>query len=184
MKNLFFVLLLVIVSCSSEEVLQNEENLTFEDVEVLFEMESPFSESSKASILETYGSVNTYYQFSRERLEIIKSSVNSYNEWSSKRAQYKVTLYSYTEDMLNDVECFDHEYILDAAENDGIELPYSDRAGASPSCVGLQQDGLDVDQSDQSFLDQYQIDSMWVLLCVAYPRSDCTIQTHMEEELF
>ena len=96
---------------------------------------------------------------------------------------FKVTIISEREGENLTIEVSDDEYILDAAEDQGIDVPYSCRTGACSTCVGKISCGK-VAQPDQSFLDDKQLEEGYFLPCVAFPTSDLTIITHAEEELY
>ena len=96
---------------------------------------------------------------------------------------YKVRLLNEAKKLDVTIDCASDKFILEAAEDNNIELPYSCRAGSCSTCLGKVQSGS-VEQSDQTFLDEDQVGAGFVLTCVAYPTANSTILTNEEENLY
>lgn len=98
-------------------------------------------------------------------------------------AKYQVRLMNTAHNLDVTIDCADDKFILEAAEDNNVELPYSCRAGSCSTCLGKVVTGS-IDQPDQTFLDDEQMANGFVLTCVAYPTSNVTIVTHEEENLY
>ncbi len=69
--------------------------------------------------------------------------------------------------------------LLETLEDHGVSLPYGCRYGGCISCAAKLLDGA-VDQSAGVALNGRQLDAGYVLLCVARPLSDCTLDVGVE----
>ena len=77
----------------------------------------------------------------------------------------------------------DDQYIIDMAEDAGIRLPSGCKQGECSACVAKLISGK-VDQSEQKFLRPSEVQAGYVVTCVTYPLSNCTLETHQEQILY
>jgi ferredoxin len=78
-----------------------------------------------------------------------------------------------------EIEVYGDESILEAAEDQGEVLPYGCRYGGCITCAAKLISG-EVDQSEGVALKPDQLAEGYVLLCVARPKSDCTLDVGVE----
>lgn len=73
--------------------------------------------------------------------------------------------------------------VLAAAQEAGLELPYSCSAGVCTTCAALVLEGT-VDQTDGMGVSPDLQAEGYALLCVAYPRSDLKVETEKEDIVY
>ncbi|MEG4392399.1 2Fe-2S iron-sulfur cluster-binding protein [Microcoleus sp. BROC3] len=81
------------------------------------------------------------------------------------------------------VEVPEDKQILRVANDAGIELPSSCNAGVCTTCAGKIIEG-EVDQADGMGVSPDLQAEGYVLLCVAYPRSNLKIETEKEDIVY
>ena len=77
-------------------------------------------------------------------------------------------------------ECEPEEFILDAADRAGMELPFSCRSGGCLVCTAKLLDGT-VQMAEQYVLEEEHIEQGYILLCCTAPTSDVRIISHQED---
>jgi ferredoxin len=98
-------------------------------------------------------------------------------------AVYQVRLINPTIGLDCTIQVPDEQYILDIAQDNGIRLPSGCKQGECSACVAKLISG-EIDQSEQKFLRPQEIQAGYVVTCVTYPTSDCTLETHQEQVLY
>ena len=97
-----------------------------------------------------------------------------------KLATYTVTFI--TGDREVQAQAGANQYLLDAAVDAGLDLPYMCLQGWCTTCAGKVLEGQ-VDQSEALRVYPQDEAAGFVLLCSAYPRSDLKILTHQKEQI-
>jgi ferredoxin len=81
------------------------------------------------------------------------------------------------------VQVPEDRYILQTAESQGIELPFSCRNGACTTCAVRVHSG-EIAQPEAMGLSPKLREKGYALLCVSYPRSDLEVETQDEDEVY
>lgn len=81
------------------------------------------------------------------------------------------------------VEVPEDRYILETAEEQGVQLPFSCRNGACTACAVRVISG-DLYQPEAMGLSPHLQRKGYALLCVSYPRSNLYVETQDEDEVY
>ncbi|MEC8379206.1 MAG: 2Fe-2S iron-sulfur cluster-binding protein [Myxococcota bacterium] len=79
-------------------------------------------------------------------------------------------------------DCLEGEFVLDAADRSGLELPYSCRSGGCLCCAARVVSGK-VQQAEQYVLEPDHLNQGYVLLCCCTIESDSQFVGHQEDNI-
>ena len=81
------------------------------------------------------------------------------------------------------IQVAESQTILAAAQDEGIDLPFSCSAGVCTTCAAQILSG-EVEQSDGMGVSPELQAEGYALLCVAYPRSNIKLESNKEEVVY
>ncbi|MGB3692171.1 MAG: 2Fe-2S iron-sulfur cluster-binding protein [Spirulinaceae cyanobacterium] len=96
---------------------------------------------------------------------------------------YQVRLVNQQLNIDQTIEVPSDQYIFDIADEFGITLPSGCLQGECSACLAKIVSGK-VDQKEQNFLKPEEIQGGYTVTCVAYPQSNCVLETHQEQVLY
>jgi ferredoxin len=81
------------------------------------------------------------------------------------------------------IQVAENQTILQAAQDAGIDIPFSCSAGVCTTCAAYISEGK-VEQSDGMGLSPELQAEGYALLCVSYPRSNIKLESEKEEMVY
>ncbi len=105
----------------------------------------------------------------------IAQAISGYNDQAMKNS--KTITIANRENARYEVNA--HLPLLKSLRDQGVDLPYGCEYGGCITCAAKLIDG-EVDQNQQVALNNRQINNGYVVLCVAKPLSDCTLEIGVE----
>jgi ferredoxin len=102
--------------------------------------------------------------------------------FESSHRSFRVRVINEDTDLDVTLDCEPGEFVLDAADRAGQELPFSCRSGGCLSCSAKVLSG-DVEMGEQYVLEDEHIVNHFVLLCCSSPLSDIVVRSHQEDNI-
>ncbi len=96
---------------------------------------------------------------------------------------YTIQVYDRARGTTHTLQVPDDRYILQFAEKQGVELPFSCRNGACTTCAVRVRSG-EIYQPEAVGLSPELRKKGYALLCVSYARSDLEVETQDEDEVY